>query len=94
MARFHAETLKSLAELLAACGIASPAQITARQVSHRLAGGAIVTLAALYPVPPKRAFLMGLAAPELQALWNQASSQSFHRLALNVPPTLVSETTD
>ncbi len=82
--RFHAETLKSLAELLAACGISSPAQVTAHQVSHRLTSGAIVTLAALYPIPAKRAFLMGLATPELQALWNQASSQTFDAASLRL----------
>ena len=99
--RFHAETLKAFAELIGACGISSPREIDAHHVSRRTAGGEILTLARLYPVPAERAFLMGLAPQELQALWNEASGTSFsrspggkpHREAVVEPPTVANGAT-
>jgi glutamate synthase domain-containing protein 2 len=74
---FHRETIKSLAEMLAAAGMASPNDLQPHHISRRVGDGRILTLADLHPVLANGALLAGNANPEILNMWTRASSARF-----------------
>ena len=77
VANFHRETIKSLAEMLAAAGMTSPLDLKPHHISRRVGDGRILTLADLHPVLLNGALLSGLAPQAAQEMWTQASSGRF-----------------
>jgi Conserved region in glutamate synthase len=81
VASFHKETIHSLAEMLAAAGMAKPSDLKPQHIFRRVGDGHILTLADLYPVIAPGAFLSGDVTPAYAALWQAARSETFNQLA-------------
>jgi glutamate synthase domain-containing protein 2 len=74
---FHRETIKSLAEMLAAAGMTTPTELKPHHISRRVGDGRILTLADMYPGLEAGAFLTGKASGAMGALWDGARSEQF-----------------
>ena len=72
---FHHETIKSLAEMLAAAGMTSPTDLRPYHISRRGGDGRIFTLADLYPVVKTGELLKG--ASVYAEFWRRAKSESW-----------------
>jgi glutamate synthase domain-containing protein 2 len=72
---FHRETIKSLAEMLAAAGMSSPTELRPYHISRRVGDGRILTLADLYPLVSKGELLQGQGAHT--EFWKRANPETW-----------------
>jgi len=77
VANFHARTVESVHSLLAAAGLASPADVGRRHVFRRVGAGDIRSFAEIYPELEPRAFHTGTAPDALQQLWDSAPADRY-----------------
>jgi glutamate synthase domain-containing protein 2 len=75
---FHQNTLKAMAELVAAAGLTHPSQLRAHHIVRRVSGHEIRLLSTLYPTLQPGELLDGDAdAPVYRAFWSRARPDSF-----------------
>lgn len=72
---FHHETIKSLAEMLAAAGMSSPTDLKPYHISRRGGDGRIFTLADLHPLIAEGELLKGGSVYD--GFWKRASAERF-----------------
>lgn len=77
VANFHRETVKSLAEMLAAAGMTSPYHLKPHHILRRVGDGRIYTLADQFPVMEPGGLLANKAPAAILAAWNRATSKAF-----------------
>ena len=77
VASFHRETLKALAELVGAAGLAHPNQLRPHHFMHRAAPDRAVTFAELYKFLEPGELLMGTRQAMYQVPWELARADSF-----------------
>ncbi len=79
---YHRNTLHALAEMLAAAGLSSPAQLGAHHLARRVSGTEIKLLSQLHTFLEPGSLLSGTAPGDLYpALWEMAQAESFEPLA-------------
>ncbi|HYD15517.1 MAG TPA: FMN-binding glutamate synthase family protein [Hyphomicrobium sp.] len=77
VAQFHKETVKALAELIAAAGLNHPHDLKPQHFMHRAAPDRVVTFAELYkPLRPGE-LLTGTTDPRFEHAWAMACADSF-----------------
>jgi glutamate synthase domain-containing protein 2 len=74
---FHDETVKSLAEMLAAGGMSSPLDLRPYHILRRVGDGRVVSLADIYPGCAPGALLSGDVSPSLASAWQDARADRF-----------------
>ena len=77
VANFHRNTLRALAELLGAAGLAHPSDIKPWHMHARGESGAILRGDEFYPRVPPGALLDGEVNAELAREWRLAQAESF-----------------
>jgi glutamate synthase domain-containing protein 2 len=77
VASFHHNTLRALAELLGAAGLAHPSQMKPWHLHIRHQSGAILTVAEVYPHIAPGAILAGAMTDDLAREWRRAQADSF-----------------
>ncbi len=77
VANFHRETVKSLAELLAAAGMTSPSDLKPHHIFHRVGDGKTLTFAQQYPGLEAGALLHDTVPHALSAEWALAHADRF-----------------
>ena len=77
VANFHRETVKSLAEMLAAAGMTSPYHLKPQHILRRVGDGKIYTLADQYPIMEPGGLLANKAPAAILAAWNRATPKAF-----------------
>jgi hypothetical protein len=77
VANFHKETLKALAELLAASGLTHPGELGPHHFMQRAAPDRVVTYAEIYPFLNEGQILDGTAGSAFMDAWDMASAESF-----------------
>jgi glutamate synthase domain-containing protein 2 len=77
VANFHKATLRSLAELVAACGLQHPSAIRAYHISKRVEPDGIVRLDEIYPPLSHGELLNGTQDRRYKDAWRMASAHSF-----------------
>lgn len=75
--QFHRETVKALAELIAAAGLDHPGQLRPHHFMHRAAPDRVVTFAELYRQLTPGELLSGTADPRFRDAWFMAHAASF-----------------
>eukprot|EP00929_Paragymnodinium_shiwhaense_P103549 TRINITY_DN6711_c0_g1_i1.p1 TRINITY_DN6711_c0_g1~~TRINITY_DN6711_c0_g1_i1.p1 ORF type:complete len:613 (+),score=97.20 TRINITY_DN6711_c0_g1_i1:80-1918(+) len=70
---FHDNTMHGFAELLGACGVDSPDQLTRSHIMKRISQSQVLSYEDLYPTVQHGALLSGTAPPTVQTYWNNAS---------------------
>ena len=75
---FHHETIKSLAEMLAAAGMTSPRDLKPYHITRRVSDGRILNLAEMYPVLAHGTLLSKKFDGPLAQIWKNADSQKFN----------------
>lgn len=78
VASFHTQTIKALAELIAAAGLTHPNQLKPHHIMHRISSDRAVSFAELYPTLATGALLSGMGEARLQSAWDIASAASFN----------------
>lgn len=86
VASFHRQTVKALAELVAAAGLEHPSQLRPHHFMHRAAPDRVVTFAELYRFLEPGELLAGTDAPHFRDAWALAQADSF--LPAAPPPRL------
>ncbi|MEO6607537.1 MAG: FMN-binding glutamate synthase family protein, partial [Aestuariivirga sp.] len=74
---FQRETIKSLAEMLAAAGMTSPTELKPHHIVRRIGDGRILTLAEQFIFLDNGAFLNGSAPTSLSSVWDRAKAEVF-----------------
>jgi glutamate synthase domain-containing protein 2 len=74
---YHAKTVEAVYELLGAAGVDDPNDLRPWHIRRRGDDGKVLTYEQLYPTPEPGCLLAGEADPELQALWEGASPDTF-----------------
>ncbi len=77
VASFHKETLKALAELIAAAGLEHPRDLRPFHFMHRAAPDRVVTFAELFPFLNPGELLEGTDRPQYRDPWEVARADSF-----------------
>jgi len=77
VASFHRETLKALAELVAAAGLDHPRDLTARHFMRRAALDRVISLAEMYRFLRPGELLTGTDHPQFRDAWAMARADSF-----------------
>lgn len=77
VASYHRETVKSLAEILAAAGLDDPRDLMPEHVMRRGPDGRVSTLKECYPMLEPGALLKGARGTSFEDAWARASSVSF-----------------
>ncbi|NMJ44347.1 FMN-binding glutamate synthase family protein [Roseomonas sp. JC162] len=77
VANFHAQTLHALAELVAAAGLDSPAEVRREHLFRRISEHEVASFATLYPLLRPGALLEGTDDPRFAAAWAMARPDSF-----------------
>jgi len=77
VANFHGETMRSVAELLTAAGVAKPTDLRREHVFRRLNRQQIGSFAEIYPYPEVGCLLAGTAPAALAAYFARAQAESF-----------------
>jgi hypothetical protein len=77
VANFQRETVKALAELVAAAGLEHPSQLKPQHFMRRAAPGRVVSFADLYRVLEPGELLAGTDHPRFQTAWKLARADSF-----------------
>ena len=78
VANFHRATLVTLAEVVAAAGLAHPKDIRPIHISRRISGSEVRTFADLYPALNPDELLANTTDRRFRDAWAVASAQSFH----------------
>ena len=77
VANFHRETVKALAELIAAAGIENPKELSPRHFMRRAAADRVVTFAEQYHIMRPGELLRGGGNALMQEAWGLARADSF-----------------
>jgi glutamate synthase domain-containing protein 2 len=77
VAQFHRETVKALAELIAAAGLDHPSELKPQHFMHRAAPDRVVTFAELYRQLAPGELLTGTSDPRFREAWFLARADSF-----------------
>ena len=77
VARFHQDTVKSLAEIIAAAGLDTPKQLMPQHIMRRGADGRIHDFSQIYPALQPGELLAGAKGTPFEAPWKLASSSRF-----------------
>jgi glutamate synthase domain-containing protein 2 len=77
VASFHKETVKSLAELLAAAGLSSPTELKPHHIFRRVGDGRVTTLSEQFTFLEPGALLQKKLPPAMADLWNAARPDRF-----------------
>ncbi len=77
VANFHKQTVKALAELVAAAGLDHPRELTPSHFMHRAAPDRVLTFAELYTFLKPGELLAGTEHPRYKAAWAMAQAESF-----------------
>ncbi len=77
VASFHAETVKALAELVAASGLEHPNELRTFHFMHRAAPDRTVTFCDLYPQLEPGELIAGARDEKLREAWDKARASSF-----------------
>ncbi len=77
VAQFHQQTVKALAELIAAAGLSHPHDLKPQHFMHRAAPDRVVTFAELYHVLKPGELLIGTKDLRFEQAWAVASPDSF-----------------
>jgi glutamate synthase domain-containing protein 2 len=77
VASFHRETVRALAELVAAAGLEHPDELRPHHFMHRAAPDRVVTFAELYPQLLPGELIIGGGGPKFAGAWEFAQSESF-----------------
>ena len=77
VASFHRETLKALAEIVAAAGLNHPQDLRPHHFMQRAAPDRTISFAELYPVAKPGSLIKGNAPAELSEPWSLANVESF-----------------
>jgi len=77
VAQFHKETVKALAELVAAAGLSHPRELKPEHFMHRAAPDRVVTFAELYCSLATGELLAGTRNPHFEHAWAIANAESF-----------------
>lgn len=85
VASFHTQTIKALAELIAAAGLSHPRELKPHHIMHRISSDRAVSFAELYPTVATGALLSGMADARLQSAWDIATAASFRPTAPAAP---------
>jgi glutamate synthase domain-containing protein 2 len=89
VASFHKETVKALAELVAAAGLDHPSQLRPYHFMRRVSADRIVTFAEIYRSLEPKALLTGATIDaRLQEYWAMAQATSFAPLATSGQPVI------
>ncbi|MGL4396651.1 MAG: FMN-binding glutamate synthase family protein [Hyphomicrobium sp.] len=88
VASFHRQTLKALAELVAAAGLDHPAELRPYHFMHRAAPDRVVTYAELYPTLEPGELLAGTNKPHYRDAWTFARAETFDAVTPSVPHRL------
>jgi glutamate synthase domain-containing protein 2 len=93
VAQFHRETVKALAELIAASGLEHPRELTTHHLMQRAAPDRVVTFAELYRALTPGELLSGTDDPRFREAWAQARADSFAPAIQELPnsPALAAE---
>jgi glutamate synthase domain-containing protein 2 len=75
--QFHKQTVKALAELIAAAGLSHPGELEPQHFMHRAAPDRVVTFAELYRHLAPGELLTGTADPRFREAWFLARADSF-----------------
>ena len=80
VANFHGNTMKALAELVAAAGLDHPSQLRPEHIVRRIAGHHINLFSAIYPRLAPNALITGERLPEVyDRYWSLARADTFDR---------------
>jgi len=80
VANFHDNTLKALAELVAAAGLDHPSQLRPEHIVRRVSGHHVNLFSAIYPRLGHRALITGEKVPEVyERYWAMARADTFDR---------------
>ncbi|MFA5949346.1 MAG: FMN-binding glutamate synthase family protein [Hyphomicrobium sp.] len=77
VASFHGQTVKALAELIAAAGLERPVELKPHHFMQRAAPDRVVTFAELYRFLEPGELLRGTDAPHFRDAWTMARADSF-----------------
>ena len=77
VASFHRETIKALAEMIAAAGLENPKELRPQHFMRRAAADRVVTMAEQYHLLKPGELLEGGGGNHLQHAWDQARSDRF-----------------
>jgi glutamate synthase domain-containing protein 2 len=77
VASFHRETLKALAELVAAAGLSHPNELRPQHFMQRAAPDRVISFSELYPCVAPGGLLRDEAPPAMLEAWRLASPKSF-----------------
>ncbi len=77
VASYHKETVKALAELVAAAGLDHPSELRPFHFMHRAAPDRVVTFAELFPFLNPGELLAGTDKPQYRDPWEVARAESF-----------------
>lgn len=77
VASFHKQTVKALAELVAAAGLSHPKELRPYHFMHRAAPDRTISLAELYKFLEPGELLIGTKNPTMRAHWDSARADSF-----------------
>lgn len=75
--QFHRETVRALAELIAAAGLSHPGELKPQHFMHRAAPDRVVTFAELYRQLAPGELLSGTSDPRFRDAWTLARADSF-----------------
>ncbi len=81
VARYHAETMHSFLELVAACGVDHPEQLKPRNLHRRVSATEIRTYAQIYHYVAPGCLERGEIPEDWKGLWDWASAETFEPVA-------------
>jgi glutamate synthase domain-containing protein 2 len=88
VASFHRETVKALAELVAAAGLDHPNQLRPHHFMRRAGPDRVATFVELYPLLQPGELLTGTRDHRFQIAWNRARADSFEPAETTVSTTV------
>jgi hypothetical protein len=88
VASFHRETVKALAELIAAAGLDHPRQLQPHHFMRRVSADRIVTFAELYRFLKPAELLSGTMDSRFQSAWAMAQAESLAPARAPLPPVV------
>ena len=89
VASFHRETVRALAELIAAAGLRHPSELRPHHFMHRAAPDRTITLAEMYKFLEPGELIAGTKHPHFQDAWEIAQAESFAPLRSGSTRSLV-----
>ena len=87
VASFHRQTVKALAELVAAAGLDHPSQLNPTYFMHRSASDRAISFAELYKVLAPGELLAGTNVPLFREAWELAQADSFSSASAGFRPS-------